>query len=515
MKRIYRYILICAAAFAAMSCSLKEDAKSFVSPDDFYSTLEECQAGVIGCYRPLNTIFGKDFMIAVEGTTDLMYASGSGTQDAHLDISPATARFGVTMWSQAYVGVRNTNMCIAGMEQSGLDAEKIAPLIAEAKTLRAFYYYLLTSLFGDVPFYKDVIRTKDDLDRIQKLPRMSADSTRADLVSELQECVGDMPAGRAYDVASQHVGSAFCHILIAKLAMWNKDWQSALESLLQLKDWYGDLYSDGAQDAYPISDIQFSVSNTPESIFEIQHTYTAGGLDVGTTLASYMTPSRGETVIDSVLRKDVYDGVCIPALGELSSTYTAMRPTKYFYQSLMTKDGEDRRAEYYIAWGWENHKGEWQAFNSTRPWMGPKFWCWGMVTANDANNYPVFRYADAVLMLAEVYNEMDNPTEAMACLNQVKNRAGIAEYTTFKTKAGLLDEIQRERARELVGEWQRKFDLVRWGIWYKQVWNNSDYSTLLKNILPCHEYYPIPDSECGLSGGALTNEAYDKYLGAK
>ena len=63
---------------------------------------------------------------------------------------------------------------------------------------------------------------------------------------------------------------------------------------------------------------------------------------------------------------------------------------------------------------------------------------------------------------------------------------------------------------ELLGEFQRKFDLVRWGVWYKRTYEYSDYDALKNNLRPCHEYYPIPDTEVALSEGALDNKAYEK-----
>lgn len=504
MKRIFFTFIV---AVTTISCSLEETADSFVSPDVFFNSIDECEAAVNGCYNPLNSIFTKDFMMAVEATTDLMCAINSGTQDAHLNISPATARFGVTMWKQAYIGVRNCNMCVEGIETSEVQGEKKARLLAEAKTLRGFYYHLLTSLFDGVPFYKDVIRTEEDLLRIQRLPRTDAYDIREDLIAELKDCVSDLPEGRTVDLKSQRVTAAFCHMVIAKMAMWNKDWISATESLLTIQDWYKEL----TEDKYPIGDIEFSERNTPESIFEIQHTYTPGGLDVGTTLAAYMMPRRKVVTVDGVEYEDYYDGVRVDSLGTKSNTYTSFRPNKYFYQSLMTRNGGDRRCPYVQRWEWNGEEFS-SSKSSGRPWMGTKFWCWGMSGSNDANNYPVFRYADALLMLAEVHNENDNPASACECLNQVKNRAGITPLSLSSGKAVILEEIQRERARELIGEWQRKFDLVRWGIWYKSVWNNNDDTDLINNILPCHEYYPIPDAECGLSGGQLKNEAYEKYM---
>ena len=92
----------------------------------------------------------------------------------------------------------------------------------------------------------------------------------------------------------------------------------------------------------------------------------------------------------------------------------------------------------------------------------------------------------------------------------VRNRAGLGDYV-FRTLPRLVDEIRNERARELFGEFQRKFDLVRWGIWYDAVQDNTDSENLRENMLPCHEYYPIPDDQCARTGRILSNPEYDKY----
>ena len=114
-------------------------------------------------------------------------------------------------------------------------------------------------------------------------------------------------------------------------------------------------------------------------------------------------------------------------------------------------------------------------------------------------------------MAAECYCALLDKDKAMEYLNKVKRRAGIAEYTRFRTYPLLLNEIQNERGRELLGEFQRKFDLVRWGIWYQMTYEYTNYPTLKDNMLPCHEYYPIPDKEVVYSGGALDNKAYNEY----
>ena len=85
-------------------------------------------------------------------------------------------------------------------------------------------------------------------------------------------------------------------------------------------------------------------------------------------------------------------------------------------------------------------------------------------------------------MMAECYAETEDSDEAVRYLNMVRERAGTTAYV-FKNKDALLEEIQKERGRELLGEFQRKFDLVRWGIWYQMTYEYTNYPTLKDNML--------------------------------
>uniref|UniRef100_UPI003AF41640 RagB/SusD family nutrient uptake outer membrane protein n=1 Tax=Alistipes shahii TaxID=328814 RepID=UPI003AF41640 len=129
--------------------------------------------------------------------------------------------------------------------------------------------------------------------------------------------------------------------------------------------------------------------------------------------------------------------------------------------------------------------------------------------------HKVFRYADALLMMAECYFYKENYEKAVEYLDMTRTRANLSKYT-FRTPARLEEEIRNERARELFGEFQRKYDLVRWGIWYEAVTDNSDYAYLQLNtansrIKPCHRYYPIPDTEVTYSKNNLDNNEYKAY----
>jgi hypothetical protein len=142
-------------------------------------------------------------------------------------------------------------------------------------------------------------------------------------------------------------------------------------------------------------------------------------------------------------------------------------------------------------------------------YAGPKFWCPGMTATYDSNNYRILRYADAVLMQSECHYELGHPEESLNYLNKVRARAGLEDYP-YVTDAELIREIQNERARELGGEFQRKFDLVRWGIWYDMTKQFNEEPRVKSNIRRCHRFYPIPDTECALSNGVLSNPEYEE-----
>ncbi|MBQ7517987.1 MAG: RagB/SusD family nutrient uptake outer membrane protein [Bacteroidales bacterium] len=489
----------CTLVLLISSCSLVEDTSSITSPHSFYKSREQCVSAINGCYIPLKNIYNYKMMLAIEGCSDIAYAN-SGTQDAQLDISPAKPRFGADVWTQCYQGISRCNTTLAGIGRSPIDESVKKPLAAETKVMRAFYYYVLTSFFGDVPFYREEVSDKEVLERVGRLGRMSAIDTRSALIDELAACLPDMDQVRACDVPDNRSGAAMGYMLIAKMALWNAckdvdansaDWYAtALDACKTLERIYGDIAT------YSLDDIPFRFKNTPESIFEIQHAYVSGGITYTSNVACICMPYPREA--DTALYSDVE----IPELGNEATTWSPMRPNAYFAGNLLP-EGSDRRREMSVVTGWNGEK-----FTDTRPCFGPKFWCFGLKAQNDSNNYKVFRYADVILMMAEIYCAQHNEVESMRYLNMIKNRAGIRTYDVFKSYEKLLDEIIAERARELFGEFQRKFDLVRWGIWYDRTYTFTDSSMIKENIQRCHEYYPIPDKEVVYSGYALDNKAY-------
>ena len=333
--------------------------------------------------------------------------------------------------------------------------------------------------------------------RVAKMGRMPADQTRQTLIDILKDQVPILPQIRSSEVAENRIGAAMGWMMIAKMAAWNKSWNDVVSACKHLEAIYGDLQQ------YPYSDVMFRNKNTPESIFEIQHYFVEGGIDFYTPNSLAISavvlpyPKQAGTCI--------FDGVTIEEIGTTATCSTPLRPSSYMKNTIQKAGTGDIRREINMCSGWNG-----VSFPSSRIWMGPKFWSPNVYQNKDNNNYKIFRYADALLLMAEAYCELGMHNDAIRYLNMVKSRAQIDAYS-FETQVKLRGEIRDERARELFGEWQRKFDLVRWGIWYDQVLAYNTYKNVQANIRPCHEYYPIPSLQVEISGGILDNPEYKKY----
>ena len=509
MKKIFCSI----AVFTALcSCSfLEEKPESFVSRDNYYQTAAQCESVVNSTYSTLRTVFTTALWTITEGTTDIIYEPSSSDINAILSIAPANSVISTTVWNNAYKMIMYANAAIQGISTSPIADSDKASLIAEAEVMRAFWYYWLTSLFGDVPFYLQDVSDEAELNKVAHLPRMSAVETRATLIERLNAVLtyagdgsytGALPAVKASEITLGRAGWALGEMLIAKMAMWNyafdkgsnTDWNAvALTALKRLEAVYGELSQ------YSLDDLYFRRKNTPEVIFEIQHVYNAAGLSYVGGVAALTTPTHNSGI--------VYDGVSIEELGDQVKLGTHARPTLYFCGALQPNTGVDKRAKINMAW---DYNGQSFASVGTRPWMGPKFWCPYMMQNYDSNNYPLFRYADVVLLMAECYLNLKDETNFLKYLNKVRARAGLEDYVFVKWPKAE-ETLKEERARELFGEFGRKLDLVRWGVWYERVSEYTDWETLRVTMKPCHEYLPIADKQVIYSGGALDNKAYNQY----
>lgn len=564
---IKKIILTLCALVPLLSSCLKEDMRSAATSETYYRSVGQIKSGVTGCYTPMRNIMGaRGFWLMTEADTDLMYLSSSTAYDANCDVSPARPSFATTLWKNGYQGLMYANSIIADMhdavKKGYVTAAETAPLEAEAEVLRVMYLYLLTSSFGDVPFYTEKV-TEENRSRIASLPRMDATVTRDSCIVWMKRWILEkkvLPMQRTYEGENYRVGAAVGLMLGAKCALWNQDWEQAVEFISALETIYGK-YADAPENFgrdYPLTDIPFTRKYIAESIWEIGNQVDSYGLQVSGAIAPVTMPTRRTLSLtsteedpddDSEAKEDTgaqsgsdyYDGIVIPELGGYARTSAAARPTGYYYQKLLPYASEDLRSGEYsngaetprgssgnLAWRWSGYKaedaeredrqvlffffgGSSRGGTTSRPWLGNKFWCPGMYNNKDSNNYRLFRFADALLMKAEALAQLGEGNLACKYLNITRTRAGLAPLTfagMMSSGDALMEEIRRERAKELFGEFTRKYDLVRWGIWYERTKAYNDSKYLQNNIRPCHRYWPIPADQVSYSGGALDNSEY-------
>lgn len=545
------------------ACSLKEDTLPFVNQETYYKNEAQCKTVVNSCYIELHSIYSSDLTLITETTTDVLYNTNT-TVDAHLEVTPSKPQYGATVWKRGYRGVELCNDAIACISATPHVNDSIKNVLtAECRVLRAMYYYILTNNFDGVPYYTCQMNSYKVQDSVRFLGRTPADTIRRRLYNDLKEnALPYFTEANGLKVKStsapgRRSGYAHALMLMAKFAMWYEDWDAALEPLQALEDLYG-RYTPENPEAfeadYPLDNVKWSYKGKDknEVIFEIQHEYDITGIKKYGNLAKIMMPNRGT---DATTGRFLWDGVdfgdkygtTLPGANvtRVNPMFASYRPygnpdkdgtgvtstsvncmfglsNLPLAVDLENKSGRDqawgvkldlnkvydKRALLNFAIG-NLENGKLFNFLNKEGYfsIGEKFWCPNILSNYDSNNYKIFRYADALLMMAECWYHKGDEQRARDYIDIVRGRAGLPRMEMLAGQ-DLMNEIVVERAKELFGEFHRKWDLVRWGIWYDRTKTYNAYDKLKEHMRPCHEYYPIPDSQCALSGYALDNPTY-------
>jgi hypothetical protein len=494
MKKIAFYLILIIIPIIIISgCkkALTEHPKSFVSPSNFFQTADEDEAAVNAVYSVLYDFFSNwQFLEVTDGTSDLMWANVGSTFDGTFSYDPSAPGFGASIWEDGYQGILYANNAIYGIAHSPVDTASKKSMIAEAKFLRALYYFFLTNTFNDVPYWSFPLNTEARVTEVSKLPRKDATAIRDSLIADLQSCANDLPLKQTGDNTGRITqGAALA--LLQKIALFNKKWQIAIDAGEQI------VQENKYQLLPNYADI-FDTKNNAESIFEIQYDFSiSGGIQRSQSIPSYCMPSRHKK------GTTVYDGVDLGT--KAATTYGDIRPT-HILVGLYT-DSMDTRKNVVLGYGYNG-----QVFNLYKttgmPWLGPKFWYLSVNNLASGKNLRYLRYADVLLMLAEAYNETGNTTKSLVYLNQVRERAHIPDFVSADQDS-LRQVIRDERGWELAGEYQRRWNLIRWGIWYDALKKTAqDNPNGAPNLKPYKQYYPIPENEIIKNENLKQNPGY-------
>lgn len=409
---------------------------------NFFRNGEDLNTAVNAAYGALKTTGQYNKALHAVGelrsdNTEILDAQ-SGVDLVQLDLFTTQSNNPLVnaMWNDHYNGIQQCNMVIDRAPGITMDESLKQRLVAEVRFLRALMYFNLVRSFGDVPL---VIKEVKDFQEGYEYGRESVDRIYEQIVADLQ--VAEVDLLNRYtgaDVGRATIGAA--KSLLGKVYLTRSQYSLAVSKLREVinAEVYG--LMDNYADIYSISN-----KNHKESIFEIQ--YKKGGIGQGSPFHNQFAPRNSGLVVSIVGQAHGYN---IP-----------------------TQDMEDAYEEGDVRQDISMASG----YMDGQQFVGLKYITKYKDTPfqpDDAdNNWPVLRYADVILMLAECLNEEGFVAdgEAFDLLNSIRNRAGVelvssdhpdvnyrvADQTQFRAA------IAQERRVELAFENHRWFDLVRTG----------------------------------------------------
>lgn len=445
-----------------------------LSPETFLQNEVQVQSAVNAAYANLQTrglwvrhmFFMMDNMSHENAGNSQLEADKRQYLDFSFDASHGAIR---AYWESCFRGINKANYVIANAEQIDAIAEMSgatkAKFIGEARFLRAFYYFLLVTRFGDVPLITTI--PEDG----QGFPRSPAEQIYQEvIIPDLQEATtallskDEEQPGRATSEAA--------YAVLGKVHLYREEYTLARDAFNEIMDDfslaadYGDNFLEETEhNEESILEIEFDVALGQGSKWDSdvsgagQNEVTFRGQEYGWNDWFNVYPS------DDLL--DEYE--------EDDPRYTA----NFYSNGDLFNSGQDTVAIP------SERRAAWRKYQN--------YYKREHENTDSGINFRVIRYADVLLMMAEIENELGNITQAVDYLNQVRDRVGMPNYGTpemdamypVSSQQEVFNAIVHERKVELAGEQVRFPDLVRWGMG-GQIPNFE---------VGKHEVFPIPLAE--------------------
>ncbi|MEH0153371.1 RagB/SusD family nutrient uptake outer membrane protein [Limibacter armeniacum] len=381
--------------------------------------------------------------------------------------------------------VTRITMIIDSLEKADIDEATKLQLLAEAKLARAWVMYYLLHLYGPVPVILDasLVGTEAEWD----VTRPSRETFVAAIESDLQfasDAANGLPDTAWTGDNYGRFTRGFAMTLLMRLYMNERDFVKAEQVGSAITSLGYGLVTEG--------------ENPYKSLFELK-TQRNSELIFSITVDA---ESTGDEATGNINAWTYY---CYPGDfpgeyqgGGWSSPHGVFMADWDFYDSF---DSADKRKEMLVG----SYDGTWGETRDRTNMNGAVIVKYPEDVNNpggfQGNDIVIARYSDVLLMLAEAINENSGPTaEAIALVNQVRNRAGLEDLTAAETtdKATFNDAILRERSWELFFEGVRKMDLIRHGKWESSLQANGKQNA--------HQLLPIP--LFGLDMGIQQNDGY-------
>lgn len=481
-----KYIFIFLVSVVSFSCEdfLNLGPDNQINTQSFYKSQNDFEVALVGAYSTLQSLHGSNLHLFAEMATDnadIQLANPTSNELQLEEINfTASNTYVNSYWTTCYTLITRCNTILGRIEGFGNINETVKKSIqGESLFLRAYAYFYLVRMFGEVTIVTEEFTSPNQVAAYDMSRKPVADVYRLildDLTKSEPLLASTVPANRG------QVSVGAVKTLLAKVYLTQKEYAKAattLEQVMALKKAdgspayklepdYGKLFSEGNDD-------------NDESIFEIE--FASGNIGEGNNYAHHFYPLiQGMAVFKGNL---LAGGRCVPT------------------QSLMNAyETGDKRKEASV--GDQIPMSDGSFTTST---FCKKFIDYNLTIVSDGGvNFTEFRYADILLMYAEVLNELDR-SGAESYLNEVRTRSGL-EGKTRTSKEDFRLVLEQERRVEFAYECHRWFDLVRTGR-LKEVMDAHFTSKGVSFSVADHEWIlPVPQAQRDIDPNLTQNPEY-------
>jgi len=486
MKRII-YITITLFCLSCISCRkyLTSNSESKFPQEYVFGSESDAKKTVNMIYALFNQdAFTSRVSTMFAGNTDVEVGSSvaQNPDGARRDLWSFEATTSnndlLTVWNNAYNAINKANECELGLTTIALAKDSTNAtylnLLGEVKALRAYWYMLLVHHWGDVPFTTKPSRAGDDF----YLPKTGRDEILTFLLNDLMGIEEKMQWADQLDYGIERINREFVLGLIAKLALMRGGYWLYADMTMKRKSDYLDYYTIAntyckklvALKPRPLPDFATVFMNENKYVKPVNSDvlYEVGfppgygdvGWCVGVTVTNGGNKNHnyGATTIQFAFTPTYYHSFDTTDL-RLFATCSLISYNDTLAQAPSGPTGISIN--------------KWNRLLVPTP-LGPES------SKGTSINWPLLRYADVLLMLAESENELHGPTgTAQDALRKIRQRAFPADQWADKVdayiasisgdKTAFFNAIVNERAWELGGEMIRKFDLARWNLYGKKI----------------------------------------------